>query len=62
VTLSIGTLDTVTALGRPDLLAPAVAAALAAADAALPAEAIGVAEIDPSSPTPPPSASATTCR
>jgi prolyl-tRNA editing enzyme YbaK/EbsC (Cys-tRNA(Pro) deacylase) len=40
VTLSIGSLDTVTALGRPDLLAPAVAAALGAADGALP-------EIDP---------------
>ena len=47
VTLSIGSLDTVTALGRPDLLAPAVAAALAAADGALPAGDVGVAEIDP---------------
>jgi prolyl-tRNA editing enzyme YbaK/EbsC (Cys-tRNA(Pro) deacylase) len=47
VTLSIGSLDTVTALGRPDLLAPAVAAALGAADGALPAGDVGVAEIDP---------------
>jgi len=47
VTLSIGSLNTVTALGRPDLLAPAVAAALAAADGALPAGDVGVAEIDP---------------
>jgi len=47
VTLSIGSLDTVTALGRPDLLAPAVAAALAAADGGLPAGDVGVAEIDP---------------
>jgi prolyl-tRNA editing enzyme YbaK/EbsC (Cys-tRNA(Pro) deacylase) len=47
VTLSIGSLDTVTALGRPDLLAPAVAAALAAANGSWPAGAIGVAEIDP---------------
>ena len=47
VTLSIGSLSTVTALGRPDLLAPAVAAALAAADGALPAGDVGVAEIDP---------------
>jgi len=44
--MSIGSLDTVTALGRPDLLAPSVAAALAI-DGALPAEAVGVAEIDP---------------
>lgn len=47
VTLSIGSLDTVTALGRPDLLAPAVASALAAASGSWPADAIGVAEIDP---------------
>jgi prolyl-tRNA editing enzyme YbaK/EbsC (Cys-tRNA(Pro) deacylase) len=47
VTLSIGSLDTVTALGRPDLLALALAAALAAADGALPAGDVGVAEIDP---------------
>jgi prolyl-tRNA editing enzyme YbaK/EbsC (Cys-tRNA(Pro) deacylase) len=45
--MSIGSLDTVAALGRPDLLAPSVAAALAAAGRALPADAIGVAEIDP---------------
>ena len=45
--MSIGSLETVTALGRPDLLAPSVAAALAAADAALPPDAVGVAEIDP---------------
>jgi prolyl-tRNA editing enzyme YbaK/EbsC (Cys-tRNA(Pro) deacylase) len=45
--MSIGSLDTVAALGRPDLLAPAVAAALAAGDAALDAGAVGVAEIDP---------------
>ncbi len=45
--MSIGSLETVTALGRPDLLAPSVAAALAAANAVLPAGAIGVAEIDP---------------
>src|SRR5216683_6026776 len=45
--MSIGNLDTVAALGRPDLLAPNVAAALAAADGTLPADAIGVAEIDP---------------
>ena len=35
------------ALGRPDLLAPSVAAALASADGTLPADAVGVAEIDP---------------
>lgn len=45
--MSIGSLETVTALGRPDLLAPSVAAALTEADAALPADAVGVAEIDP---------------
>lgn len=45
--MSIGSLDTVTALSRPDLLAPGVAAALAAADGTLPADDIGVAEIDP---------------
>jgi prolyl-tRNA editing enzyme YbaK/EbsC (Cys-tRNA(Pro) deacylase) len=44
--MSIGSLDTVTALSRPDLLAPGVAAALAAAGT-LPADDIGVAEIDP---------------
>ena len=47
VTLSIGSLDTVTAASRPDLLAPAVAAALAAANGSWPADAIGVAEIAP---------------
>jgi prolyl-tRNA editing enzyme YbaK/EbsC (Cys-tRNA(Pro) deacylase) len=45
--MRIGTLNAVPALGRPDLLAPAVAAALASLDGALPAEAVGVAEIDP---------------
>src|SRR6266498_2060783 len=45
--MSIGSLDTVTALSRPDLLAPGVAAALAAANGTLPADDIGVAEIDP---------------
>jgi prolyl-tRNA editing enzyme YbaK/EbsC (Cys-tRNA(Pro) deacylase) len=45
--MSIGSLETVTALGRPDLLAPSVDAALTEADAALPADAVGVAEIDP---------------
>ena len=45
--MSIGRLDAVPALGRPDLLAPAVAEALAALDGKLPADAVGVAEIDP---------------
>src|SRR5260370_18563154 len=45
--MSIGNLDTVAALGGPDLLAPNVAAALAAAEGTLLADAIGVAEIDP---------------
>ncbi len=45
--MSIGSLETVTALGRPDLLAPSVTAALAAADSALPPDTVGVAEIDP---------------
>ncbi|HTS95969.1 MAG TPA: YbaK/EbsC family protein [Streptosporangiaceae bacterium] len=45
--MSIGRLDAVPALDRPDLLAPAVAAALAALDGNLPAGAVGVAEIDP---------------
>ena len=45
--MPIGSLETVTALGRPDLLAPSVAAALTEADAAWPADAVGVAEIDP---------------
>ncbi len=47
VTLRIGRLEAVPALDRPDLLAPAVAAALAALDGKLPAGAVGVAEIDP---------------
>jgi prolyl-tRNA editing enzyme YbaK/EbsC (Cys-tRNA(Pro) deacylase) len=47
MTMSIGSLDTVTALERPDLLAASVAAALAVADGLLPADAVGVAEIDP---------------
>ena len=45
--MSIGSLVTVAALGRPDLLAPGVAAALSAADGSLPTDAVGVAEIDP---------------
>ena len=45
--MRIGHLDAVPALDRPDLLATAVAAALAAQDGKLPAEAVGVAEIDP---------------
>src|SRR5258708_4588215 len=47
VSMHIGRLDAVPALDRPDLLAPAVAAALTALDAKLPADAVGVAEIDP---------------
>jgi prolyl-tRNA editing enzyme YbaK/EbsC (Cys-tRNA(Pro) deacylase) len=47
MSMSIGRLDAVPALGRPDLLAPAVAEALAALDGKLPAEAVGVAQIDP---------------
>jgi prolyl-tRNA editing enzyme YbaK/EbsC (Cys-tRNA(Pro) deacylase) len=45
--MRIGRLDAVPALDRPDLLAPAVAAALAALDGTLPAGSVGVAEIDP---------------
>jgi prolyl-tRNA editing enzyme YbaK/EbsC (Cys-tRNA(Pro) deacylase) len=45
--MRIGRLDAVPALDRPDLLAPAVAAALTALDRKLPADAVGVAEIDP---------------
>jgi prolyl-tRNA editing enzyme YbaK/EbsC (Cys-tRNA(Pro) deacylase) len=45
--MRIGRLDAVPALDRPDLLAPLVAAALAALDGTLPAAAVGVAEIDP---------------
>ena len=50
VSMRIGRLDAVPALDRPDLLAPPVAAALAALaalDGKLPASAVGVAEIDP---------------
>ena len=47
VNTRIGDLDVVPALSRPDLLAPAVAAALAAPRGKLPAESVGVAEIDP---------------
>ncbi|MEP7023988.1 MAG: hypothetical protein ABJB47_09305, partial [Actinomycetota bacterium] len=45
--MNIGSLDAVTALRRADLLAPSVAAALAGDDGLLPADAVGVAEIDP---------------
>jgi prolyl-tRNA editing enzyme YbaK/EbsC (Cys-tRNA(Pro) deacylase) len=45
--MRIGRLDAVPALDRPDLLAPPVAAALAALHGKLPADAVGVAEIDP---------------
>jgi len=45
--MRIGRLDAVPALDRPDLLAPPVAAALAALDGKLPADDVGVAEIDP---------------
>jgi prolyl-tRNA editing enzyme YbaK/EbsC (Cys-tRNA(Pro) deacylase) len=47
VSMRIGELDAVPALGRPDLLAPAVTSALCALDGSLPADAVGVAEIDP---------------
>ena len=43
----MGELDVTPALTRADLLAPPVAAALAALDGTLPADAVGVAEIDP---------------
>ena len=43
----MGELDVTPALTRTDLLAPPVAAALAALDGTLPADAVGVAEIDP---------------
>jgi prolyl-tRNA editing enzyme YbaK/EbsC (Cys-tRNA(Pro) deacylase) len=46
VTVKMGTLDAVTALGRTDLLAPAVAAALAAGDGFAAGD-VSVAEIDP---------------
>lgn len=45
--MSIGRLDAVPALRRPDLLAPVVAEALAARSGKLPADAVGVSEIDP---------------
>jgi prolyl-tRNA editing enzyme YbaK/EbsC (Cys-tRNA(Pro) deacylase) len=45
--MHIGNLAAEPALDRPDLLAPAVASALAALDSKLPADAVGVAEIDP---------------
>ena len=45
--MHIGTLPAVPALGRPDLLAAPVAAALAALDGKLSVAEIGVAEIDP---------------
>jgi prolyl-tRNA editing enzyme YbaK/EbsC (Cys-tRNA(Pro) deacylase) len=45
--MRMGRLEAVPALDRPDLLAPPVAAALAALDGKLPADAVGVAEIDP---------------
>jgi prolyl-tRNA editing enzyme YbaK/EbsC (Cys-tRNA(Pro) deacylase) len=45
--MKMGTLDAVTALDRADLLAPAVAAALAAAGGGWPAGEVSVAEIDP---------------
>ena len=45
--MSIGSLSAVPALDRPDLLAPAVAAALAELGGKLPADDVGVAEIDP---------------
>lgn len=45
--MRIGNLDAEPALGRQDLLAPAVASALAALNGSLPADAVGVAEIDP---------------
>ena len=43
----MGRLDIEPALARADLLAPPVAEALAALDGTLPADAVGVAEIDP---------------
>ncbi len=47
VSTRIGSLDAVPALGRPDLLASAVASALESLNGSLPADAVGVAEIDP---------------
>jgi prolyl-tRNA editing enzyme YbaK/EbsC (Cys-tRNA(Pro) deacylase) len=45
--MKIGTLEAVPALGQPGLLARPVATALAALDGTLPADLVGVAEIDP---------------
>jgi prolyl-tRNA editing enzyme YbaK/EbsC (Cys-tRNA(Pro) deacylase) len=45
--MNIGSLAAVPALDRPDLLAPAVAGALAELGGKLPADDVGVAEIDP---------------
>lgn len=45
--MRIGRLEAAPALDRPDLLARAVIAALTALDGKLPAEAVGVVEIDP---------------
>src|ERR1022692_1449119 len=45
--MRIGSLTAVAALSRPDLLAPAVAAALAGLDGKIRAGEVGVAEIDP---------------
>jgi prolyl-tRNA editing enzyme YbaK/EbsC (Cys-tRNA(Pro) deacylase) len=45
--MSIGSLEAVPALGRPDLLAPSVATALAELGGKLPVGDVGVAEIDP---------------
>lgn len=47
MTTGIGSLTAVPALDRPDLLGPAVAAALAGLGGRLPADAVAVAEIDP---------------
>jgi prolyl-tRNA editing enzyme YbaK/EbsC (Cys-tRNA(Pro) deacylase) len=47
MSMRIGRLEAVPALDRPDLLAPAVAAALTELDGKLPASDVGVAEIDP---------------
>jgi prolyl-tRNA editing enzyme YbaK/EbsC (Cys-tRNA(Pro) deacylase) len=47
LTMSIGSLEAVPALDRPDLLAPSVAAALAKLGDRLRADDVGVAEIDP---------------
>jgi prolyl-tRNA editing enzyme YbaK/EbsC (Cys-tRNA(Pro) deacylase) len=47
VSMRIGSLDAEPALGRPDLLAPAVETALKTRSGGLPADVVGVAEIDP---------------